>query len=131
MRRLSFLFLSVVLLVSASCHRPSLDDLSDESARYAAEFYYAMLVEGRFDEYVAAMEHSGEMRPEMRSQMVALMAQFVDDIKMNKGGLVSAKATSDSLSGNEACVFLDVLYADSTQERVAFPMVFQQQWKIR
>ena len=67
-----------------------------------------------------------------RSQMVDLVAQYAAREKELRGGLVSARAVGDTVSGDVASVFLEVTFGDSTREEVALPMVkCGEVWKMQ
>ena len=115
------------------CNRkPRMDRLTHESARYAAECYYAWLIEGRYADCASVILRSDSMGQDFRNQMTDLMAQHAQQIQSQRGGILTATSVSDSLSGNEAQIFLNILYADSTAEQVDMLMVFQDgKWWIQ
>ena len=89
----------------------------------AAEACYRYLLEGEYDKYVGAIAYSDSMTDSYRSQMVDLVAQFMAREKEKNGGWLSVRALEDTVSGDVANVFLEIVYADSTREEVALPMV--------
>lgn len=125
------LFLLVAIGL-ASCHRkPRIDELSDASACYVAELYYRYLAEEKVDKYVSFIGSSEGMPEGYRSQMEDLMKQYLMNVRQSRGGILKAQAAGDSIWGHEAQVFLDVLYGDSTSERVDMLLFFEnKQWRI-
>ena len=105
-----------------ACSRKG-DSLTHDSARQAAERYFTMLLDGRYEEYVNGLVDTDTMPDDMRSQMVDLMAQFMKQQSLNRG-LLSVTATSDTIQDSTAYVFLDVLYGDSVSEQVGMPLRF-------
>ena len=72
------------------------------------------------------------MTESYRSQMVDLVAQYTAREKERRGGLVSVRALGDTVSGDVASVFLEVLFGDSTREEIALPMVrCGEEWKMQ
>lgn len=114
------LCIGVVLVVA--CTRKG-DSLTHDSARQAAERYFTMLLDGRYEEYVNGLVGMDTMPDDMRSQMVDLMAQFMKQQSVNRG-LLRVTATSDTIQDSTAYVYLDVLYGDSVSEQVGMPLRF-------
>ena len=94
-----------------------------EQARRAAMSYYECLIDGRYEEYVNGIAYSDSMTDVYRSQMVDLVAQFAAREKKAHGGVIAAQALRDTVSGDVASVFLEVLFGDSTREEVVVPMI--------
>ena len=102
------------------------------AASRAAETYYGYLVEGKYEDYVRGIAYSDSMTDDYRSQMVDLVSQYAAREKALRGGLVSAKALGDTVSGDVASVFLEVVFGDSTREEIALPMVLcGEEWKMQ
>lgn len=103
-----------------------------EQARRAAMSYYECLIDGRYEEYVNGIAYSDSMTDVYRSQMVDLVAQFAAREKKAHGGVIAAQALRDTVSGDVASVFLEVLFGDSTREEVVVPMVkCGGEWKMQ
>lgn len=112
--------LLAALLMLGACRQAT----PDEQVRQAAETYYGYLVNGKCDAFVHGIAYCDSMTEEYRSQMVDLTAQYVAREQEQRGGLLSARALSDTiLNGETALVFMEVLFGDSTREEVALPMV--------
>ena len=103
-----------------------------EQARRAAMSYYECLIDGRYEEYVNGIAYSDSMTDVYRSQMVDLVAQFAAREKKAHGGVIAVQALRDTVSGDVASVFLEVLFGDSTREEVVVPMVkCGGEWKMQ
>ena len=103
-----------------------------EQARRAAMSYYECLIDGRYEEYVNGIAYSDSMTGVYRSQMVDLVAQFAAREEKERGGIISVQALGDTVSGDVASVFLEVLFGDSTHEEVTMPMVkCGGEWKMQ
>lgn len=126
-------FLLLALTVFASCHRkPRTDELSDAAACYVAELYYGYLADNKVDKYVSFIGSSEITSEEYCAQMAMLVKEYLANLQQTKGGILKAQAAGDSIWGNEAQVYLDVLYGDSTCERVDMPLFFENnQWRMR
>lgn len=132
-RRQTYLVLFFLAVwVCGSCHRkPRTDELSDASACYVAEIYYGYLKDGKAEEYVSFVGSQDSMPEGYRTQMVDLMKQYVANLQRKKGGILEVQAAGDTIFGNEAQVFLDVLYGDSSSERVDMLLYFEnKQWRM-
>jgi len=129
---MKYLLLPIVffMLCLASCSTKG-DSLTHDSAQRAAERYYGMLIHGEYEQYVSGIYGFEGMPEDQRSQMVDLMAQFMEGQPEGRK-ILNAVATSDSLQDSVAYVFLDILYGDSTTEHVGLPLVFhREQWWIQ
>lgn len=126
-------FFLLALVFCSSCHRtPRTDELSDASACYVAELYYGYLANNKVDRYVSLMGSAESATEAYRTQMRELMKDFLARLRQTKGGILKVEAAGDSIWGNEAQVFLDVLYGDSTSERVDMLLFFEnKEWRIR
>ena len=123
------IFLGALLCVAA-CSRQS-DRLTHASARQAAERYFTMLIDGRYDAYVDGLIGSDSMPDDMRSQMIDLLAQFMVQQRVNRD-LLHVTATSDSIKDSTAYVYLDILYGDSVSEQVGMSLQFiGNRWRMQ
>ena len=122
MKHLLFPILLFVFLCSVSCSRTG-DTLSHEGARRAAERYFNFLLDGEVEQYVDGLVGADSMSEDLRGEMIDLMAQFVAARNLNRE-MLSVVAADDSLRDSSAYVLLDILYHDSTTERVGMPLVF-------
>ena len=76
------------------------------------------------------MANGDDMPPLYRQQMENLVAQYAASLG-ERGGMVKAVATHDSIIDSLAYVFLDVTFADSTTERMRVRMVRKgKEWKM-
>lgn len=124
---LFLLFPLLIAFLGTSCGK---DDKSEVSR--AAEAYYSLLIRGEYEAYVDGIAYADSMTESYRSQMVDLLAQYAARERALRGGLVSAHAVGDTVSGDVASVFLEVVYGDSTREEVSLPMVkCGERWKMQ
>lgn len=116
----NFIFCLMLCLVPAfmlSCRK------AEHEADRAAVKYYTYLIEGKYEEYVGGIAYSDSMTDSYRSQMVDLTAQYAAREKELRGGLISVRALGDTIAGDVASVFLEMVFGDSTREEVSVPMV--------
>ncbi len=113
---LAAVFIGVSLWVSCREKGP------DEASR-AAEMYYNYIIDGKYDEFVRSIAYSDSMTDEYRAQMVDLVAQYAAREKSGRGGLAAVRILRDTVAGDVASVFLEVVFGDSTREEVSLPMV--------
>ena len=115
------------LSLCMSCRKDGKSEISR-----AAETYYGYLIEGKYADYVGAIAYSDSMSGVYRSHMVVLVAQFAAREEKERGGIISVQALGDTVSGDVASVFLEVLFGDSTHEEVTMPMVkCGGEWKMQ
>lgn len=129
MRTVSYLFTFITLLASCS---GSCEPYSHEAARRAAQDYYTCLISGDYGRFADGMLTQDSMPAGMRSQLTDMCAQFMHG-QSAANAIVRAEAVSDSLyADSTADVFLDLVFADSTRERVCLPMtLYDGTWRIR
>lgn len=124
------LLLGTTLLMA--CHKDKAAP-SHEDLRQAAEEYYGYLVAGDVEQFARAIHDYDSLSVEYRLQLRDMFAQYLANEQKQRGGLLSAKAVKDTQLGeNEAEVFLNVTFGDSTCEQVSMPMVRTKQgWKMK
>lgn len=128
-----FLFGVALLICCTSCHRGNGPDaITHKRVREVGQQFYDYLLTGQYEEYVAHMADVDSMSDNMRRQLVVMMQEFAHHQQQQHGGFLSATVVSDSLSDEGyAHVFLDVLFADSTSERVGLPLRYQNgRWRL-
>ena len=129
MRRLLFLFLSL-LLIGACSSGPTPEEL----ASLAAEGYYRHLLNGEYEQFMAGKDGLDVMPEDYREQMLAAYKQYMAaQQEVHHGVLdvrVSNAKTDSSLQLTN--VFLVLCFGDSTNEEIAVPMVEREgRWKMR
>lgn len=129
MRKLIYPIYIMLALCITSCHKG--DSLTHSSARRAAERYFNMLIDGKYEAYIDGMVDADSMPDDLRSQMADMLAQFCEGQKLNKG-MLSVTATADTIADSAAYVYLDILYGDSTTEQVGMPLLFtDKRWRMQ
>ena len=120
------MMLGLVLAATLSCGSRR------HPAAEAAEGYYAHLVEGRYEEFLNGIAYADSMTDTYRAQMVDLLIEYAEREREQHGGIVSARALTDTVSGDAATVFMEVLFADSVREEISLPMVLcDGTWKMK
>lgn len=129
MRTFLFLFLSVLLAGSfIGCRQTT----ESERLRSAALDYYGHLIAGEYTRCVDAIVYRDSMTDEYRGQLIDLLAQYAEREKRRTGGLVAVRVLSDTIMEEVGHVFLEAVYADSTSEEIALPMVRSgEDWKVQ
>lgn len=103
-------------------------------AGIAAKGYYDMLLEGKYDEFVAGQNMPHRIPEAYRQQLVLNAKMFVEQQKDEHRGIkdfqvLDAKADT---AHHVADVYLTVTYGDSTKEQIVVPMVeVENKWKMR
>lgn len=96
--------------------------------------YYQLRAQGRFADYVTAMQSCDGTPPEYKKRMEDMLRQHQATITKEKKGVshVSALRTEMHNNGKMANVYLSVTYNDGTCEEVLFPLVHDgQSWRIQ
>ncbi|MCM1109499.1 MAG: hypothetical protein NC388_10720 [Clostridium sp.] len=129
MRTTTTLFMLIMAVgLMMSCRKPS----ENERLRTAAIDYYTRLIGGDYDYCVDAIVYADSMTDDYRSQLKDLLAQYAAREKERTGGPVSVRVLSDTLMDEVGHVFLEVMYADSTNEEVMLPMIRSGEvWKVQ
>lgn len=125
--------LAAFLFCCVACRRgDGSDAVTHERVRQVAQEYYGYLMAGQYEEYVAHMADVDSMSDDMRQQLVVMVKEFAHIQQHLHGGFASATVVADSLPDSlHAQAFLDVLFADSTQERVGLPLRYQGgRWRL-
>ena len=130
-KRITILFL-LALIIQACRQERDLSEFSSEGARHAAEQFYSCLIQGEGQAYVDNMREASSMDSCKYKQFLVLMEQFIHDEQQVRGGILSAKATDDKIVDSTAMVYLDVMFGDSTSERIILPVIYSAgRWWIR
>ena len=119
---LTFALAAIVSLTAIACHA---DGLSREErrARKAAVKYYEWLQRGRTEKFVSHIAYADAMSDGYRSEMNDLLAEHLEKLNRQHGGLTGVKAVGQVVEDGQAQVFLQLSFADSTSEEVGLPMV--------
>ena len=103
-------------------------------AGIAAKGYYDLLLEGKYQEYVAGYNQPCRLPDSYQKQLLLNAQMFVEQQQAEHKGMarvdvINAKADT---AHHVADVFLLVVYADSTKEQIVVPMVeVNSEWKMR
>ena len=123
----SSLFVLVILLMTIAC---SGDDHS--RARRAAEKSYEYLQKGKYEQFVGEIAYADSMSDDYRAQMVDLVHEYSAMLQRQHGDMTEVTAVGDTIIGEQAHVYLQITFADSTSEEVGVPMVkVGKKWKMQ
>jgi len=103
------------------------------TASQQAEVYYAMLLNGQYEDFVRGSYGCDSLPQDYLSQRVDLLAQHVKKEQAKRKGYLRVKALEDHLLADSThLIYLDVLFGDSTHETIACPMIRDgQRWVMR
>ena len=103
-------------------------------AGIAAKGYYDILLEGKYEAYVAGFNKPNRLPDSYHKQLVLNAQMFVEQQNEERKGIKSVEvlnAKSDTTL-HIADVFLQVAYGDKTKEQIVVPMVeVDGEWKMR
>ncbi len=132
MRKLFFFIILMMGLGLSSCKKESPDP--SYFAGIAAKGYYDLLLEGKYEEYVAGFNQPYRIPKGYHDQLLMNAQMFMEQQQeehsgISKVNILNAKADT---AHHMADVFLQMVYADSTREQVVVPMVeVKGEWKMR
>lgn len=125
---LSIVVLGIFLFASCS------SGLSREQRRVrkAAVKCYEMLQDGKYDKFVGQIAYADSMSEDYRSQMIDLVHEYAASLKEKHGKITQIHATNDVIQDNQAHVFLQLGFTDSTVEEIGVPMVkVGRKWRMQ
>jgi hypothetical protein len=134
MRRFS-VFLLVLMLLGACARSLS----PEEQAAQAAKYYYDQLLAGHDDVFLRGHAGKDSISGEYREQLLIAYRQFVAQQQASHGGISSVQIGRSAMmdAGFDSTqqyvqVFLNLNYADSTQEEIVVAMVERAgEWKMK
>ncbi|MBO4657994.1 MAG: hypothetical protein J5637_00060 [Prevotella sp.] len=132
MRKLLWVAPLVMALAFVGC-APHADDAAEVASR-TAKLYYDALLEGKYDVFVAGLDHHLGDVGDYDSLLVANAKMYVDRQREAHQGIAAFEVTRVECddSAHAANVFLEVHFADSTKERIVVPMVERDEvWFMR
>ncbi len=106
----------------------------DASADSAAVTFYQMRANGRYEEYIDAMESCDKMPSDYKQRTLTMLRHHDRYIKEEKNGVKEVKALRSEThdNGRMANVFLKVTYGDGSAEEVLFPVVYDgKRWRVQ
>lgn len=135
MRHFFFTLITLLMLTGCSRHTDSQSTVADsQHVDSLAIEYYQLRAQGRFADYVTAMQSCDGTTPDYKKRIEAMLRQHQATITKEKKGVnhVSVLRTEMHNGGKMANVYLSVTYNDGTREEVLFPLVHDgQSWRIQ
>lgn len=132
MKKFLFFMILSIGLVFASCKKETPDP--GYFAGIAAKGYYDLLLEGKYNDFVAGYNHPNRIPKGYHEQLLLNARMFMEQQQEeHKGlaGILVLHAKADT-ARHVADVFLQMVYGDSTKEQVVVPMVqVHGDWKMR
>lgn len=132
MKKFLFFMILSIGLVFASCKKETPDP--GYFAGIAAKGYYDLLLEGKYNDFVAGYNQPNRIPKGYHEQLLLNARMFMEQQQEeHKGlaGILVLYAKADT-ARHVADVFLQMVYGDSTKEQVVVPMVqVHGDWKMR
>ena len=89
-------------------------------------------VDGDFDGIVAEMPYADSFSADYRRQLSDLLSEHRSRELRRCGGVTGYVVRGDTISGNEAQVFVLLHFGDSTSEEISIPLTrIGNEWKLR
>lgn len=104
------------------------------SADSAAVVYYTLRAEGKYAEYVAAMQSCDSTTAAYRQQMQTLLRHHTEQVNRTRKGVRSVRALRTEMydEGRMANVFLMIVYKDGSDEEILVPLVHDgERWRMQ
>ena len=128
MRKLLIVLLLAALWSACSREHP------EKIAAQAAKECYDLLLDGKYDEFIARKANTDSITASYREQLVANMKMFADQMQQEHHGMKEVRivnCTADT-ARHSANVFLVICFGDSTIEETVVPMVENQgRWLMK
>ena len=128
MRKLLIVLLLAALWSACSREHP------EKIAAQAAKECYDLLLDGKYDEFIARKANTDSIPASYREQLVANMKLFADQMQQEHHGMKEVRivnCTADT-ARHSANVFLVICFGDSTIEETVVPMVENQgRWLMK
>ena len=132
MKKFLFFMILSIGLVFASCKKETPDP--GYFAGIAAKGYYDLLLEGKYNDFVAGYNQPNRIPKGYHEQLLLNARMFMEQQQEeHKGlaGILVLHAKADT-ARHVADVFLQMVYGDSTKEQIVVPMVqVHGDWKMR
>lgn len=132
MKKFLFFMILSIELVFASCKKETPDP--GYFAGIAAKGYYDLLLEGKYNDFVAGYNQPNRIPKGYHEQLLLNAQMFMEQQQEEHKGLAGIHvlhAKADT-ARHVADVFLQMVYGDSTKEQVVVPMVLVHgDWKMR
>lgn len=132
MKKFLFFMILSIGLVFASCKKETPDP--GYFAGIAAKGYYDLLLEGKYNDFVAGYNQPNRIPKGYHEQLLLNARMFMEQQQEEHKGLAGIyvlHAKADT-ARHVADVFLQMVYGDSTKEQVVVPMVLVHgDWKMR
>lgn len=132
MKKFLFFMILSIGLVFASCKKETPDP--GYFAGIAAKGYYDLLLEGKYNDFVAGYNQPNRIPKGYHEQLLLNARMFMEQLQEEHKGLAGIHvlhAKADT-ARHVADVFLQMVYGDSTKEQVVVPMVLVRgDWKMR
>lgn len=132
MKKFLFFMILSIGLVFASCKKETPDP--GYFAGIAAKGYYDLLLEGKYNDFVAGYNQPNRIPKGYHEQLLLNARMFMEQQQEeHKGlaGILVLHAKADT-ARHVADVFLQMVYGDCTKEQVVVPMVqVHGDWKMR
>lgn len=132
MKKFLFFMILSIGLVFASCKKETPDP--GYFAGIAAKGYYDLLLEGKYNDFVAGYNQPNRIPKGYHEQLLLNARMFMEQQQEEHKGLAGIHflhAKADT-ARHVADVFLQMVYGDSTKEQVVVPMVLVRgDWKMR
>lgn len=104
----------------------------DMTAMTSAEYYYNCLIDEDYEAWIDGMLHSETYTDDIRQERIDMLREYLNTENELRGGLKQVKALRDTACDNNAFVFLELSYGDSTCEEILVPMILDgETWKMK
>lgn len=98
-----------------------------------AEAAYEALIAGQWEQYLSLTSTGDSLPRDIRQERIDMLREYMSIEQTLRGGMTAAKALRDTLVDDDnAFVFMELQWADSTKEEIMLPMVrVGDVWRIR
>lgn len=125
MKKLLYIVLLGITFTALSCGGGDDIEAIEQRAGLTAQEYYKLLLDGKYDDFVAGMDGCDSLPNAYHEQMVANTAMFVEQQKEDHKGIsdITLSRCHADTASHTAEAMLTLEYADNVKEIVCVPMV--------
>jgi len=128
MRKLLIVFCAMMMMAACSREHP------EEKAAQAAKECYELLLQGKYDVFIAHKANTDSLPASFREELVANIKMFAHQMQQEHQGMKEVRivnCTADT-ARHSANAFLVICFGDSTIEETVVPMVENQgRWLMK
>lgn len=126
--------IALTLFATLSCGKEEAKVNTHTAARQAAERYFSLLMEEKYDSLVDFIYVSDSLPSDYHSQLADAMAQYKVSETKRRSGLAAFRITGDSIFADSVSGYarVELTFGDKSKENIILPLLCDEgTWKLR